>query len=233
MRIAIVEDEPAAARQLKKMLERARGLEAESLAICGSLGEAREAARRGLDLLFLDINLMGESGFGVFDEEYEQPFQTIITTAYPEHALHAFERGALDYLVKPFSQERLEKALDRVRKTRPGERPGLRRIVVKDRGEIIPVNVDDITLIRSAGDYCELFLKDGARTLCSKRMDYLEKSLPEDFMRIHRTAIVRLSEVTGLRAAGGGRYLAIVGEAQEPVPVGRKYRRRLREKLGE
>jgi len=233
MRIVIVEDEPAAARQLKKMLERAQGLSIDSLSICSSLAEAKKAAREGLDLMFLDLNLMGKSGFELFGEEFETPFETIVTTAYPEHALDAFGHGVRDYLVKPFSQERLEQAIERVPKPAEEKPSAVARIMVKDRDGITPVDVGAVSMIRSAGDYCELYLDDGTRRLCSKRMDYLEQSLPEDFLRVHRTAIVRLSKIKSLKVEGGGRYLASVEGIENPAPVGRKYYKSLKDRLGE
>jgi len=231
MRILIVEDEPAAARQLKKMIERAGRLDIESLAICSSLAEAKERAKEGFDLLFLDLNLMGESGFDFFDEAFDNPFETIITTAYPEHALNAYERGARDYLLKPFSQERLEQALGRVDSKPSSAGGGLTRIVVKGREGVTPVDIDSVIQIRSAGDYCELYLDDGSRRLCSKRMDYLESRLPDDFIRAHRTAIIRLSKIKNLKIEGGGRYFAVIEDVDEPTPVGRKYFKELKARL--
>lgn len=233
MRIVIVEDEPAAARLLKKMLERAPGLEIESLDILSTLDEAKTRANEGLDLLFLDLNLMGESGFEVLMEEVEEPFETIITTAYPEHALEAFEHGVTDYLVKPFSQERLEQAVARVIKINRDEKPSIARVMVKDRGGIIPIDIDSVDMIRSAGDYCELYINDGSRRLCSRRMDYFEKHLPQDFMRVHRSAIIRLSRLKSLKVEQGGRYSARLESFEEPVPVGRKYYKDLKDRLGE
>jgi len=231
IRIVIVEDEPAAARLLKKMLERTPGLSIGSLAICSSVAEARDhLAREGADVVFLDLNVRGESGFDAVDDFMAAPFDTIIATANPEYAVRAFEVGAADYLLKPFSQERLEKALARVRGEDREESMG--RILVKDHQGITAVPVGDLKLVRSAGDYTELHLIGGGRKLCAKSMDFLERSLPADFMRVHRSAIVRLSMVRRVKVVAGGKYLAEIEGENEPAPVGRTYYKELKESLG-
>ncbi|VAX21748.1 hypothetical protein MNBD_NITROSPINAE01-825 [hydrothermal vent metagenome] len=233
MKVVILEDEPVAARQLEKMLRRMDGLNISSISICDNARDGREKIKEGLDLLFLDLNLRGEAGFDVLKEFLSEPFETIITTAYPDHALEAFQYGVRDYLVKPFSGERLHQAVSRVPMPEPYESPALMNIMVKDRETIIPVSVDDIKLIRSAGDYCELYLVSGKQLLCSKRMDFLAHRLPDDFMRIHRTVIVRITQISGLKVEGGGRYFATVHGVLEPVPVGRKYYKDIKAKLGD
>ncbi|MBI5815561.1 MAG: response regulator transcription factor [Nitrospinae bacterium] len=232
MRIVIVEDEPAAARQLEKMLRRVDGLNIQSLDRAASIGQARERLSKGLDILFLDLNIMGESGLALLKEFLSEPFETIITTAYPEHALEAFELGARDYLVKPFSQERLALAVSRVPEPSPDKSPAIATILVKERGGITPVPVEGVLMIRSAGDYSELVMRAGGVKLCSRRMDFLEKRLPADFMRVHRSAIVRLSTVKSVHIEPGGRYSAVVEGCAQPVPVGRKYFKELKARLG-
>ena len=232
MKIVIVEDEPAAARQLEKMLRRVKGLHIESLDIAHSIGVARARMAEKLDLLFLDLNIMGESGTDLLKEFLSEPFETIITTAYPEHALAAFELGVRDYLLKPFSQERLETAISRVPEPSLSASPAISRILIKEKDKISPVAVESIAVIRSAGDYCELFLEGGASKLCSKRMDFLERRLPSDFMRIHRSAIIRLSKVKEIRAEAAGRYEVLAEGFNEPIPVGRKYYKELKSRIG-
>ena len=111
MNIVIVEDEPASARLLEKMLERIEALDIAKIEIFSSIDEARSGLTKKVDILFLDLNIMGRSGFEILEEFASEPFDTIVTTAYPGYALRAFELGVRDYLVKPFSQERLKKAL--------------------------------------------------------------------------------------------------------------------------
>jgi DNA-binding LytR/AlgR family response regulator len=232
VRIVIVEDEPAAARQLSRMIGRIDGLEISSLTVCSTIAEARERLKEGLDLLFLDLNIMGQSGMELLKEFVAGPFETIITTAYPDHALEAFEHGVRDYLVKPFSQDRLEQAVSRVPEP-VAETPAMTSILVREKHGVTPVPVASIVMIRSAGDYCELFTKDGGSKLVSKRLDFLERRLPADFMRIHRTAIARVSDMESLKVEPGGKYSALIRGFDDPVPVGRKYYRTLKERLGE
>ncbi|MDH4184026.1 MAG: LytTR family DNA-binding domain-containing protein, partial [Nitrospinota bacterium] len=208
----------------------APGLKISSLAICSTLDEARShLAEHQTDLLFLDLNLRGESGFHAVDDFLAASFETIITTANTEHAVRAFEVGAVDYLVKPFSQQRLEQAIAKLaagQKDKP-----ISRILVKDHHGVLAIPLENIRLIRSAGDYTELHLIDGGRKLCAKSMDFLEHALPREFMRIHRTAIARVSMLRGIQVQAGGKYLARIEGESEPAPVGRTYYKKLREIL--
>jgi DNA-binding LytR/AlgR family response regulator len=231
LKIVIVEDEPAAARLLKKMLGRVDQLSIDELDLCETIDEAMERLKHPTDLLFLDLNLRGDSGFDLLEKLAAEPFETIITTAYSSYAIKAFEYGVRDYVVKPFSQERLTQAVMRVPSVSASTSPALARIVVKEKGKVIPVSVDDIIAIRSAGDYAELAMTDGGKNLCSKRMDFLEQRLSEDFMRVHRTAIIRLSKVINVNVEPGGKYNVIMDGIEEPQPVGRKYYKELKERL--
>jgi len=130
MKVVILEDEPVAARQLEKMLRRMDGLNISSISICDNARDGREKIKEGLDLLFLDLNLRGEAGFDVLKEFLSEPFETIITTAYPDHALEAFQYGVRDYLVKPFSGERLHQAVSRVPMPEPYESPALMKSMI-------------------------------------------------------------------------------------------------------
>ncbi|MBI4665952.1 MAG: response regulator transcription factor [Nitrospinae bacterium] len=233
MKIVIVEDEPAAARQLSRMLSRAPGLIIAGIDICPTIEKARERLAHPLDLLFLDLNVMGQPGMELLKEFLSGPFDTIVATAYPEHALSAFEHGVRDYLVKPFSQERLEQALSRVPGPSPDKSPAMTSILIKEKQGIVPVPVGSIILIRSAGDYCEIHLVKGGVKLCSRGLDFLERRLPEDFIRVHRTAIARLSRIKSMKVEQGGKYTLTVEGINDPTPVGRKYYKELKERLGE
>ena len=231
MNIVIVEDEPASARLLEKMLEKIDSLNIAKIKIYSSIDEAKSGLAGKVDILFLDLNLMGRSGFEILEEFASEPFDTIVTTAYPGYALRAFELGVRDYMVKPFSQERLQKALARVPTVQEKKTPAISTIVVKEKGKITPISVKGIVLVRSADDYAELYCDDGSKRLCSKRMDFLEKRLPNDFMRIHRSAIVRLSKVKNLLVRTGGKYCVDIEGVEEPAPVGRKYYKTIRDRL--
>jgi DNA-binding LytR/AlgR family response regulator len=231
MRIVIVEDEPVAARQLAKMIG---GLLPDGVvALAPSVEAGADALREGADLLFLDLNLAGEDGFALLRRFVGEPFETIVTTAYPERAVEAFELGVRDYLVKPFSKERLAQALARVPSSGDRESPPLAGLMVKSREGYENVPVADIVAVRSAGDYTELLLDTGGVRLSAKRMEFLEQRLPADFMRVHRTAIVRLSKVKKLTVEPGGKYAVVVAGASEPLPVGRAKYREVKRRLAE
>ncbi len=232
MNIVIVEDEPVAARQLSRMLEKVLGPDGvDGLTRCSTLQEGESALKEGVDLLFLDLNLAGEDGFDLLRRFVGEPFETIVTTAYPERAVEAFALGVRDYLVKPFSLDRLTQAMARIPRPDATVSPAMTTIVVKGREGYESIPVTRLVAVRSAGDYTELLLDDGGRRLSAKRMEFLEQRLPDDFMRIHRSAIARVSLVRELKVEAGGKYDAVVEGIDEPLPVGRAKYRELKERL--
>ncbi|MBF0169606.1 MAG: histidine kinase [Nitrospinae bacterium] len=232
MRIVIVEDEPVAARQLVRMLEKLLGPDGGAVRHCATLAEGERALADGADLLFLDLNLAGEDGFALLRRFVGEPFETVVTTAYPERAVEAFELGVRDYLVKPFALERLSQAMGRIPRPDAEKSPAMTAVVIKGREGYESVPVARIVAVRSAGDYTELLLTGGEIRLSAKRMDFLEQRLPDAFMRIHRTAIARVSLVRELRIEAAGRYEAVVEGIAEPLPVGRSRYKELKERLG-
>jgi two-component system LytT family response regulator len=161
------------------------------------------------DLLFLDIRMPGLSGIEVLGRLEHRP-TVVFTTAYDEYAVTAFELRALDYLLKPFGRRRFEDTLVRIRESlelrsetsaveRGSEaldpdRP-LRRLFVRTRGRIVPINVEHVTRFEAQGDYVAIHTADG-RYLAGLRMAELESFVdPDRFLRIHRSHIVSLDHV--------------------------------------
>jgi two-component system LytT family response regulator len=229
LRALIVDDEPLARQRLEDLLGKHRDVE-----IVGRIDngpDAIEAIRRSRpDLVFLDIQMPGMSGLDVVSRiGPEKMPATIFTTAFHQHALKAFDLAALDYLVKPFDDERFDQAFRRARgmielqeagrmtrrllsllqKAAPSiAQPAgyLERIAVETRGQVRVVPVEKIDYITASGPYAELHVGDKTFAI-RERMQTLEEQLdPERFMRIHRSAIVRLDRIDTMLRSPGGDY---------------------------
>src|SRR5262245_52839738 len=131
MRILIVEDEDVVARRLQRMLRHLLAERAVSIVRKTSVVEAVEwFSNHAIDLLLLDLNLNGRSGFQVLGDAVSRPFHTIIVSAHEEQAIRAFEYGVTDFVPKPFSEARLRKALDRIVERDQARRESLRYLAV-------------------------------------------------------------------------------------------------------
>ncbi|MBJ6763564.1 response regulator transcription factor [Myxococcaceae bacterium JPH2] len=196
------------------------------------------------DLLFLDVQMPGESGFDLLARLPECPFEVIFVTAHDAHALRAFEVNALDYLLKPVHPERLARTLARLE---TGERPKpppplgpVRQKLAEDDMLFLEngarsrfVRVDQIVCVCGAGDYAEVVTADGARTLSPRPLKEWEARLPERmFARIHRSALVNLAFVERVdRSLSGGGDVHLRG-LPEPLPLSRSHASGLRERFG-
>jgi two-component system, LytTR family, response regulator len=176
------------------------------------------------DLIFLDIQMPKITGFEMLELIDHHP-EIIFTTAYDQFALKAFEYNAADYLLKPFSKERLQGALEKVKEKLAKQTDHedivekinnfpreefLDRVVVKDRHKIHIIPADQIRYIESLDDYVLIYTNDG-RFMKQKTMHYFESALdPHNFARIHRSYIVRVDEIAQLQQYEKESYIAIL-----------------------
>lgn len=177
------------------------------------------------DLVFLDIQMPKITGFEMIELLDFKP-QIIFTTAYDQYALKAFELNAVDYLLKPFSKDRMLTAIEKVRHHIQNEekmdekleelsnfRPGeefIDRIVVKDRSKIHIITVDQIRYIESLDDYVMIYTPDG-RHIKQKTMKFFETNLdPKNFIRIHRSYIVQVSNIAEIQQYEKESYIVIL-----------------------
>ena len=196
------------------------------------------------DLIFLDIMMPKLTGFEMLELLDHHPV-VIFSTAYDQYALKAFEQNAIDYLLKPYAQDRLDLALDKARK-KLNENSGspeilslikyhqetgdLHRIVVRNGSKINIIAVDKIRYIEAMDDYVGIHTPQG-KFLKQQTMKYFEQHLPtKDFVRVHRSYILRLSELSKLEPYSKDSYMAVLkGEGQ--IPVSRAGYTKLREVL--
>jgi two-component system, LytTR family, response regulator len=235
IRVVIVDDEPLARTNLRVLLERDSSI--EIVAECGSGPESPATIRRVRpDLLFLDVQMPECDGFDVLEllGPADLPAAIVFVTAYDHHAIRAFEAGALDYLLKPFDNARFELSLSRARQkiAMCKEHPQfLERIAIKSAGQIAFVSISEIDWIEAADYYAALHI--GPRTdLLRRSLSDLESDLdPALFCRVHRSAIVNLARVRGLRLNEDGDYSVLLAD-NVTIRLSRRYRRRFQSRLG-
>jgi two-component system LytT family response regulator len=234
MRALIVDDEPLARRNLTLLL--GRDPDIEIVAECHSGKEAIETIRRlRPDIVFLDVQMPEYDGFDVLELlGGDQPPAVVFVTAHDEHALRAFEAGALDYLMKPFTRTRFERALSRA-KERLAHRvkhwsPPADRLIVKSAGRVLFINITDIDWIEAANYYACLHV--GANTHILRRsLSILARELQHGpLCRIHRSTIVNLDRVRGLDRMEDGEYEVLL-QSGVRLRTGRRFRGLLVERL--
>ncbi|HTB98932.1 MAG TPA: LytTR family DNA-binding domain-containing protein [Terracidiphilus sp.] len=252
IRVLVADDEAPARQRLIDLLRRD--------AQVGTLSEAAdgEAAvetiqKQKPDLVFLDVQMPELDGLGVVDAigAAEMPL-TVFVTAYDQHAIRAFEANALDYLLKPFSDERFEATMTRVKgrldersrgdfgqrvmKMVAGAQPGadrrLDRLVVKSAGTTRFIRVVDIDWIEAAGVYVTLHVGGKELLYRAALNDLAEKLDQRRFVRIHRSALVNIESILQLEPMSHGEFEAVIRNGSR-ARVSRTYRTLLEKRLGQ
>ena len=230
----IADDEALARSNLTILLRRDPDIEIVSQ--CGSGEEALSQIRgKKPDLVFLDVQMPECDGFDVLELlGRDQPPALVFVTAYDQYALRAFEAGALDYLLKPFSNARFGKALERAKERVSLGKDRTRkldRFVVKNTGEVLFLKISEIDWIEAADYYACLHV--GTRThLIRRSMSDIDQDLDQTaFCRIHRSTIVNLNRIKGLKLCEDGEYGVLLDNGIS-LRLSRRYRRQLQSRLG-
>ncbi|EEI92151.1 response regulator receiver domain protein [Sphingobacterium spiritivorum ATCC 33300] len=175
------------------------------------------------DLIFLDIQMPKLNGFELLEIIDEQP-QVIFTTAFDEFAIKAFEKNAIDYLLKPISQSRFDQAVSKfnaafkqstlaatpvkINESLEGEEQNLERIVVKNGSQIKIIPVQQVTFLEAYDDYVKIHTKEGM-FLKNKTMSSFEKQLdPKNFVRVHRSFMIRVDQLSKIEPLEKENYIA-------------------------
>jgi two-component system LytT family response regulator len=190
------------------------------------------------DVIFLDIQMPGESGFDLL-EKTEVEARIIFVTAYDEYAIRAFEVNALDYLLKPVNPDRLAKALEKLELHEQEIPVKARRLNYDDRLFLLLgrhfkfLTVKTILNISAAGDYSEVLTSDGHRGLTLKSMKEWETRLPtQHFVRIHRSTIINMEFIDRVEEWFNFSFKVYLKGIEEPYLISRRYATRLKERLG-
>ena len=234
-RTLIVDDEAGARAEVRWLLARHPGYTVVGEAATFEQGRNR-LAQDDYDVVFLDIQLIGGSGFDLV-RHVRQDARIIFVTAFDEHALRAFEVNALDYLLKPVSPERFALSVNRL--AVPAEPAAPTRVlraddsvlVQTDRGQRF-VPLEQISAIFSNENYSDLQLRSGERVLTRRTMKSWEETLPPaQFMRVHRQAFVNLACVDNHRRDTRETAELRLAGVREPVPVSRSFLAELETRL--
>jgi two-component system, LytTR family, response regulator len=233
LRVLIVDDEPMARARLRRMLESEHGV--HILGECSSGEEAADAlVELKPDVVFLDIQMPGMDGFGTLHRaSAEWRPHVVFVTAFSEHAVDAFEHGAVDYLLKPYSRERLQVSLDRARAAHQREPvvadtdfPDRLPVPVMNRLRMVPVQSIDCVVAQA--NYVELHV-GAERLILRETMAAMESQLdPRQFVRVHRSRIVRIAAVTDIETLESSQYLFRLASGTR-LSSGPSYRDRVRQ----
>lgn len=253
IRAAIVDDEPFARERVRRLLAADADVE-----IVGEAGDGAEAVRvireRKPDLIFLDVQMPGTNGFDALAElaPEETPI-VIFLTAFDQYAVRAFESAALDYILKPFDEERFRKALNRAkwqlrRKAETAAKNGelsappvgeafgvkdgfLERVLVKRGGRVYFFKTDEIEWVEAYGNYVRLHF-EAATYLLRETITNLETKLdPQKFARVHRSGLVNLERIREMQPIFGGRAKLVLASGRE-LTASRRYNRKLSQLFG-
>ena len=236
LRVVIADDEPLARLRLRRLLSAMPGIDV--VAECASGIEVMQLLPDcPCDLLFLDIRMPGADGFQALEHGVARPRAVVFVTAYAEHAVRAFDVQAVDYLLKSVSAERLQQAVERVQRALAGDVPVPvsvpvpRRLALPIGRRMQMVELDELDCALAQANYVEL--KVGARSFVLRETisGFHGRLDPQRFLRIHRSAIVRIDAIREVEPLASGRYRVNLHSGQRLVS-GRSYRDVLRAALG-
>lgn len=249
IRVLLVDDESLAREMLREMLK-----DDPQVTILGESCNGREALdairTHAPDLIFLDVQMPELGGFEVLEALGKEIPRVIFVTAYDQYAVRAFEVHALDYLLKPFDQERFDISWQRARAQILRDRDGgtdqrilallqemkagnkyLERLVIKASGRIYFLETTEIDWIEAEGNYVSVHSAKKSHLL-RETISSLEAQLdPKKFLRIHRSSIVRIDRIQELQPWFHGEYRIILQNGTQ-LTLSRNYRERLQEALG-
>ena len=245
IRTVIIEDETPAREILKHYLKDFNEIEIIAECADGFAG-LKTITELKPELVFLDIQMPRLTGFELIEVMTEKPV-IIFTTAYDQFAIKAFELNAIDYLLKPYPKERLnaaiKKAVEKIGKGEEEEKPApglveklpqpsspLNRIVVRKGNAINLIPVDQLRYVEAQDDYVMIYHSAG-KALKQQTMKFYEDNLPNtDFVRIHRSYIVKVSEINRIEPYGKDNHVAIL-KSGDKLPVSRAGYKHLKEEL--
>lgn len=243
-KVIIIDDELLARSIVKEYLQKHSDL--QLAAECGDGFEGVKAIQQHQpDLIFLDIQMPKINGFEML-ELIDKPPSVIFTTAFDEYAIKAFESHAIDYLLKPFDQQRFDKAIAKWQEQKTKDAGNItqelletasqspaqnQRIVIKDGSKIKIIPVHDVQYLEAADDYVKVHTKDGY-FLKNKTMNHFEQVLDANqFVRSHRSYIVNVQQITRIDPFEKDGHVAVLRSGVK-VPVSRSGYGKLKEVLG-
>ncbi len=242
LRVLFADDELMAGRRMRRQLASIEGVEIVAECVSGE-GALAKLEQIDVDLALLDVRMGGLSGIEVSEAAAELGVEIGFTTAHAEHAVAAFDAGAVDFVVKPIDRARLEVAIDRARQriealrataasraAPSGARP-VERLALTVRGEIRLVDPRDVSHALLEGELVTVFVEHEGLVTDLSLQDLGRRLSAGSFERVHRRALLNLEHVVRLKPQPTGGYRAVTKAGHE-VPVSRQAARGLRRRLG-
>jgi two-component system, LytTR family, response regulator len=244
LRVLVIDDEPPARKKLTMLLRKEPDIE-----IVGEASNGIEAVaaieESHPDVIFLDIQMPGMNGFEVLEAvDRERMPLVVFVTAFDQHAVKAFEVHAVDYLLKPFDQARLQSCLARLRDEHDSaqsrikelldqirSRDYLTRVVVKSRGRVLFLKMEDVDWIETSANYVELHSGTHSYLLRGTLTNFEERLNPRQFVRVHRTSIVNIERIQELQPWSHGDFIVVLKDGAK-LRMSRRYRGNLSEIWG-
>jgi len=228
MKVLIVEDEIHIARHLEKLVGEILG--SAEISRVSFLEEAIDFLdKKPIDILLLDLNLGGKDGFKVLKFLSAGSFHTIIVSAYKDRAIEAFEYGVIDFVPKPFSKERLQKAFSRIDNVDSRPEYPTKYYATRKKGRLFLIEDEEVNYFQAFGHYSKIHLKNGKTELHDKSLVKLFPVLSNDYERVHKSFIVKMSEVKDIMVFEGGKY-EIELKNGDIIPLGRSRYKAIKEK---
>lgn len=203
-------------------------------------------------MVFMDIEMRGMSGFEAARQmlSFQRPPIVVFATAYNEYAVKAFELGAVDYLLKPFEDERLAKTIGRIENQRKhsddwaeavekvanlleNKKPRVKKLPVEKNGEITLLNYEDIIFGRARDGSVQVFAHNGSYTYSGTMAELEARLSNESFLRVHKSYLVNLNRVNGVLPWFKGTYWLVMGDRERTqIPVSKNQVKELKSMLG-
>ena len=226
MHVLVVEDEALIARRIERMVRDILGDRLQSIQCVPDMQGAVTQLESGeITLMLLDLNLSGRDGFDILRRALAESFHTIVISANTDRAIEAFELGVLDFVPKPFTAERLAKALGRI-DVHSTEDRRTRFLAVSVAGKVDLLPIESVIAIHGDDDYSSIETLEGRRHLHKKTLTSLETLLPPQFERVHRSHIVNMMHAQRLVPQNAASR-AIQLTNGTVVPIGRSYAKAL------
>lgn len=247
--VLIVDDEPLARIRMRSLLE----AYPEDINIVGEASSAKQCIEKikelHPDLIFLDIQMPDKNAFEMLQEVQDEEFLIVFSTAYDNYALNSFEEDVLDYLLKPVSEERLQKTIEKIRNIFPSnpsvpsgqfwdklnialsrlERKYMQRIQVKIGNKIILVPIEEVIRFKSEDKYTIAFTLTNQYVIDTPLVDLEEMLDPQQFIRVHRAHLLATDYIAEIQREDAGRLCIVLKDKFKTViPVSRNFVKRVR-----
>ncbi len=245
----IVDDEPAARRLIKNLLQEHE----DCIAVIGEAGNGREALQqieeRKPDVVFLDIQMPDLTGFELIEKLEHRP-NIIFTTAYEQYAIKAFETFSIDYLLKPIKEERLKQSIDKLKQfgrlNQPVDLNGLQQIIdqirkpqkataltIRTGDRISLIRFENIIYFEAQDKYVFIFTSDGQKHLTEQSLTALLEKLPGEFFRVQKSYIINKERIREMHRHFNGRYLFVMEDKTSTrITSGRTFQAEIKEEFG-